>query len=409
MSMRPPASRRVRTPAIALALLVIVQSGPGGLWILSWRGKRARYARCRLTPCRRRVSHNTLDAADGAHRLHRHFRRTLDQDVKIGSRRPVTLRHRKEGTDRASSLRSDERSRSPESAFTFAEIGVHVQRNTHHFSNIRRFFGGQFSVSPGGQFRMSLDSGAGLHLAHVRDSDALRRPAVLAEVAIPAPARQQARTRTARRLPVSVNRTDVHETPAAEERGRALAPDRPQSSRRDARDSAARRNLAHGRGDDTGRGMETPRQHRPRPRTRERPQKRNTRCPVLRRPAVEPRAGSGRHPKGRISPKTATRRRATESRRWTQRGNDAKYVGNPLFINSLRATPQKRGYPAEARRPWGGRALAPRQDFGQYYDIGARSADRDRAGATTTFRNQSRDRWSSNPSWSTGDAKPSTL
>ena len=80
MSMRPPASRRVRTPAIALALLVIVQSGPGGLWILSWRGKRARYARCRLTPCRRRVSHNTLDAADGAHRLHRHFRRTLDQD-----------------------------------------------------------------------------------------------------------------------------------------------------------------------------------------------------------------------------------------------------------------------------------------------------------------------------------------
>ena len=142
MSMRPPASRRVRTPAIALALLVIVQSGPGGLWILSWRGKRARYARCRLTPCRRRVSHNTLDAADGAHRLHRHFRRTLDQDVKIGSRRPVTLRHRKEGTDRASSLRSDERSRSPESAFTFAEIGVHVQRNTHHFSKHTPFLRG---------------------------------------------------------------------------------------------------------------------------------------------------------------------------------------------------------------------------------------------------------------------------
>ncbi len=142
MSMRPPASRRVRTPAIALALLVIVQSGPGSLWILSWRGKRARYARCRLTPCRRRVSHNTLDAADGAHRLHRHFRRTLDQDVKIGSRRPVTLRHRKEGTDRASSLRSDERSRSPESAFTFAEIGVHVQRNTHHLQQHTPFLRG---------------------------------------------------------------------------------------------------------------------------------------------------------------------------------------------------------------------------------------------------------------------------
>ena len=151
MSMRPPASRRVRTPAIALALLVIVQSGPGGLWILSWRGKRARYARCRLTPCRRRVSHNTLDAADGAHRLHRHFRRTLDQDVKIGSRRPVTLRHRKEGTDRASSLRSDERSRSPKSVFTFSEIPT--TSATYAVSS-----GGQFSVSPGGQFRMSLDS-----------------------------------------------------------------------------------------------------------------------------------------------------------------------------------------------------------------------------------------------------------
>ena len=62
---------------------------------------------------------------------HRHFRRTLDQDVKIRSRRPVMLRYCREGTDRASSLRSDERSRSPESAFTFAEIGVHVQRNTH--------------------------------------------------------------------------------------------------------------------------------------------------------------------------------------------------------------------------------------------------------------------------------------
>ena len=91
-----------------------------GLWIaVLW--KTARYARRRLTRSRRRVSHNTLDAADGAHRLHRHFRRTLDQDVKIGSRRPVTLRRRREGTDRASSLRSDERSRSP--------IGVHVRRN----------------------------------------------------------------------------------------------------------------------------------------------------------------------------------------------------------------------------------------------------------------------------------------
>ena len=52
-----------------------------------------------------------------------------------------------------------------------------------------------------------------------------------------------------------------------------------------------------------------------------------------RRPQIaDQRAGSSRHPKGRISPKTASRRRATESRCWTQRGNDAKYVGNPLFL-----------------------------------------------------------------------------
>ena len=148
MSMRPPASRRVRTPAIALALLVIVQRVRVACGFC--RGVENRAIRSvSLTPCRRRVSHNTLDAADGAHRLHRHFRRTLDQDVKIGSRRPVTLRHRKEGTDRA-------RRYAPTSvhvrrkAFTFAEIGVHVQRNTHHFSNIRRFFEGSvFGVAGG--------------------------------------------------------------------------------------------------------------------------------------------------------------------------------------------------------------------------------------------------------------------
>ena len=144
MSMRPPASRRVRTPAIALALLVIVQSGPGGLWILSWRGKRARYARCRLTPCRRRVSHNTLDAADGAHRLHRHFHsRSGRQD----SRRPVTLRHRKEGTQSIVATLT---------AFTFAGIrrspkSVFTSAKSQH----TRFFGGQFSVSPGGHLSSS--------------------------------------------------------------------------------------------------------------------------------------------------------------------------------------------------------------------------------------------------------------
>ena len=64
------------------------------------------------------------------------------------------------------------------------------------------------------------------------------------------------------------------------------------------------------------------------------------------------RAGSGRHPKGRISPKTATRRRATESRCGTQRGSDARHVGNPFFLNSLPATPQKRGF-SRTDRPRG--------------------------------------------------------
>ena len=62
MSMRPPASRRVRTPAIALASPAIVQSGPGSLWILPWRGKRARCVRRRLNRRRERVYHTTWTA-----------------------------------------------------------------------------------------------------------------------------------------------------------------------------------------------------------------------------------------------------------------------------------------------------------------------------------------------------------
>ena len=82
-----------------------------------------------------------------------------------------------------------------------------------------------------------------------------------------------------------------------------------------------------------------------------------------RRPQIaDQRAGSSRHPKGRISPKTASRRRTTESRCWTQRGNDAKYVGNQLFLNSLRTTPQKRGDRRHGRR-W--RAGARRRRMAQ--------------------------------------------
>ena len=51
-----------------------VPSGPTGLWILPvlWKTRAMRSAQ--LSGRRRRVSHNTLDAADGAHRLHRHLR-----------------------------------------------------------------------------------------------------------------------------------------------------------------------------------------------------------------------------------------------------------------------------------------------------------------------------------------------
>ena len=45
----------------------------------------------RAAASHRRPARAALErGADGAHRLHRHFRRTLDQDVKIGSRKPVT-------------------------------------------------------------------------------------------------------------------------------------------------------------------------------------------------------------------------------------------------------------------------------------------------------------------------------
>ena len=71
MTMRPPASRRVRTPAIALASPAIVQSGPGSLWILPWRGKtRALRSAATEPSSRARLPHH-LDGADAAHRTHR--------------------------------------------------------------------------------------------------------------------------------------------------------------------------------------------------------------------------------------------------------------------------------------------------------------------------------------------------
>ena len=75
--------------SITSATPATLPPSPSGLWILPVLWKTRAIRSRRLRPSRRRVSHNTLDAADGAHRLHRHFRRTLDQD-KIRSRRPVT-------------------------------------------------------------------------------------------------------------------------------------------------------------------------------------------------------------------------------------------------------------------------------------------------------------------------------
>ena len=51
-----------------------VPSGPTSLWILPvlWKTRAMRSAQ--PSRRRRRVSHNTLDAADGAHRLHRNLR-----------------------------------------------------------------------------------------------------------------------------------------------------------------------------------------------------------------------------------------------------------------------------------------------------------------------------------------------
>ena len=49
-------------------------SGPTGLWILPVMWKTPAMRSAQLSGRRRRVSHNTLDAADGAHRLHRHLR-----------------------------------------------------------------------------------------------------------------------------------------------------------------------------------------------------------------------------------------------------------------------------------------------------------------------------------------------
>ena len=125
MSTRPSA-RRARTPASASASLAIVSSDPGRPVdsAVAWKTRMRRSARSEPSSSARLPHH--LDAADGAHRTNRH-------------RRPC--------------------SRTPDHQNDVDDPSRH-RRNVAavHFSNIRRFFGGQFSMSPGGQFRMSLDS-----------------------------------------------------------------------------------------------------------------------------------------------------------------------------------------------------------------------------------------------------------
>ena len=82
------------------------------------------------------VSHTALDGARAAHRLHRHPHPRHHQGN--AGRIAITEEHRGWiATDRQPSLRSDERSSSPESAFTIRGISVQLQRNTQHVLGVR--------------------------------------------------------------------------------------------------------------------------------------------------------------------------------------------------------------------------------------------------------------------------------
>ena len=106
-----------------------VPPGPAGLWIApaAWKTRTIRW---RLTaPASRRVSHPALDGQNAVHTLHRRDRCTL-RTRRHGLDLEHPLRNRRQETDRGTSLRSDERSRSPESVFTITGFGVQLHRNT---------------------------------------------------------------------------------------------------------------------------------------------------------------------------------------------------------------------------------------------------------------------------------------
>ena len=116
---RPDPVPRVASPAGA------------GLWIAPavWK---TRTIRSRLNaPASRRVSHTALDGTE--RRPHAPQARSLYSSNTTSRVELVhPLRIRWEETDRPTSLRSDERSRSPESVFTIPGFGVQLHRNAHN-------------------------------------------------------------------------------------------------------------------------------------------------------------------------------------------------------------------------------------------------------------------------------------
>ena len=107
-----------------------------GLWIAPavWKTRTRRW---RLNaPASRRVSHTALDGTKRRpHAPQARSLYSLNTTSRVGLVHP--LRNRWEETDRPTSLRSDERSRSPESVFTFPGSGVQLHRNAHTTDRFR--------------------------------------------------------------------------------------------------------------------------------------------------------------------------------------------------------------------------------------------------------------------------------
>ena len=116
--------------ARAIRALRAASPAGAGLWIApaAWK---TRTRRSRLNaPASRRVSHTALDGTKRRpHAPQARSLYSLNTTSRVGLAHP--LRNRWEETRRETSLRSDERSRSPESVFTFPGFGVQLHRNAH--------------------------------------------------------------------------------------------------------------------------------------------------------------------------------------------------------------------------------------------------------------------------------------